>query len=714
MDCLKAREGVKMEKFFYPQSVAVIGVSERPENLARNILINLINWEYKGKIYPVGPKGGKVFGKKIYPSLLDIPQKVDLAVVLTPAQVIPRIMDDCYKKGIKRVAISSGGFSEFSKEGQDLNKIICEKAKDYNIRFVGPNGIAVINSEIGLCLPFAPLEKSRVGNISILTQSGGVGVSILIWLGEENLYCNKFVSLGNKADLDEVDFLAYLKDDPGTEVIILYLESIERGKEFVKVAKKIKKPILLYKANRSQAGQEMAFSHTAALANDEEVLEEAVRQAGVIRVDELPKLATLSKVFNLPRIKGNRLVAISAAGGHMVAAADAAELNGFSFPPLSPRTKKEMEGYSRASVIKLTNPLDLGDAFSSKAALTSVEMSLRQRDIDGVIMILLRRKEHISGMSPAYQRLREDIIPSLERVVKRYSKPFILGLVSNASILSSAKERVTFPVLSRPEECFELLGIFRDFCLRKEDEEEIPEFKVKRGKVKEIITKAKGLNRIRDLEGFEILKSYGIPTIESCLAKSQKEARDVAERLGYPLVMKIVSKDILHKTDIGGVKVGIDSKREVSVVYRKMLLGIKRKMPRAVIEGVLLYKMVPPGEEVILGVKEDASFGHLLMFGLGGIFVEVLKDVSFRLIPLTKRDAQDMVCGIKSYPLLKGVRGKKGVDVSSIVENILRLSQLVSDFPEIKELDINPLLVHKKGSCAVDVRMMIGGQPVKK
>lgn len=455
-----------MEKLFYPKSVAVFGVSENEKNLGRNILQNLFSWGYQGEIHPVGLKEGEVLGRRIYTSVLDVPSPVDLAQVLTPAQTVPRIIEQCAKKNIRWMCISSGGFSEYGGKGNPYAKEILKTARKHSIRFVGPNGISIINAEIGLCLPFAPLSEIPGGDVSVMSQSGGVGLSLLMMLSEGGAGLNKFVSLGNKADLDEVDFLRYLGEDEGTRVIVMYLESVARGKEFMEVCRNIKKPVLLFKGNTTSAGAKTASAHTAAISNNNEVLESAMKQAGVLRVESLHQLIPLIKFFNLPSATGKRIVLISPSGGLNVVAVDQGSRMGFSFPPLPENSLQEVGEFSRAGVIRLRNPLDLGDTFSAEALLLSVERALQQNHVDAVVLFMLRRgtKEIYTGIIKGMQK---DLTDDLLELMQRYNKPVVIILMAGSEVVAAARKTAPVPVLERPEDAFFLLDLYLRFCRRR-------------------------------------------------------------------------------------------------------------------------------------------------------------------------------------------------------------------------------------------------------
>ncbi|MFH1537426.1 MAG: CoA-binding protein, partial [bacterium] len=427
-----------MRKLFYPDSVAVVGLSANALNLAGLIAYNLKEWEYGGKVYGVNPRsGGEVHGAKIFPSLADVPGPVDLVAVLAPARTIPELLDQCVGKGVEYMVIETAGFSEFSEEGRALGDEIRRKAGEYGIRFVGPNCVGIINAENGLSLPFTHIEPWEAGRVSVLSQSGGVGLNTLMWLGEHNLASNKFVSMGNKYDLDEVDYLEYLIGDDGTDVILLFLESLVRGREFAEAAARSEKPIIVYKAGTTEAGLRRARSHTAALANDDDVLDAALRQAGVIRVDEIQKLAAYARMFSQPRMRGKRVAVISQAGGYTVITADHAERAGFTFPALSKQTRKELEKRLRAGVIRLSNPLDLGDAFDSDTMLLATEKSLQDGRIDGVVVIQPRRPKKL--YRGAFEVMMRNIVPETEALVAKYGKPVVIGILGTPEVTTQCR-----------------------------------------------------------------------------------------------------------------------------------------------------------------------------------------------------------------------------------------------------------------------------------
>jgi len=453
-----------IRKMFYPDSVAVVGASANPRNMGRNIIQNLVNWGFTGTVYPVNPRGEDVFELKGYASLQDIPGPVDLVVSFVPATAVPGVMDDCARKGVTRMAIPSGGFSELGEQGEELTRIIKEKAEKYGIRFVGPNGLTLINAENGLCLPFLTMKKREAGKISIVTQSGGVGMSLIMFLDNTSSRFNKFVSVGNKVNMDELDFLRYLGEDPGTSVICMFLESVVRGRELLETAKALDKPLLIYKANTTEIGARTAASHTAALANNDMVLDGALRQAGVFRVNEIKKLMDLARSFEMPPLRGNRLAAVSQAGGYTVLCSDEAYKRGFVFPELSEDVVAGFKDFVRSDVIRLRNPLDLGDIYSTDAILYALDQVLGQEDIDGIVCVLLRRSD--AKYDGAYAEMLREPYAEIGEIMQKHNKPVALCLLSQCQYLQEVQDRMPFPVFETPEESIEALSMLRSYYSR--------------------------------------------------------------------------------------------------------------------------------------------------------------------------------------------------------------------------------------------------------
>ena len=693
-----------MDKLFYPESVAVVGVSESPENMARMIVANLISWNYPGPIFAVNPKGGKAFGKEIYPSLTDIPEPVDLAAVLAPARTIPDLLDQAHEKGIRYLCIETAGFSELNEEGRELGVLVKNKAAEYGIKFVGPNGLGIINAEKRLCLPFTFLTPWEAGPVSVIAQSGGVGVSILTGIQEHNITANKFVSLGNKYSLDEVDFLRYFIQDESTKIILVYLESIARGREFIEAAAASPKPILLFKANRTRAGAARAQSHTAALANDDRVLDAAVKQAGIIRVGSLDHLIQFATTFLQPPMKGRNVSIVSPAGGLTVIAADSAEEHGFNFPPLSPESETAITKRLRSGVIRLGNPVDLGDGFSTDTQMLAIDMMLGQDDVDGAMFLTARRQS--SDYRGAFKSMLRNPVPDLIELTKKHNKPVITAFISSPALTKEYRGKSKVPVYNSTETAVGALAAYRDYCMRMKPAALSGAAAAAPEKAVGLVGKMKtGL--VAGAAAFRALEAAGVPVTPFREVSGEDQALEAAEKIGFPVAMKLVAAEIVHKTESGALRLNLKSERTARAAFRQLQ---KIQAEKGIRGKTLVQKMAGAGMEAIIGSRRDPYFGQVLMFGLGGIFVEILKDVVFHLAPVSRDEALGMIGSIKTASLLRGARGMPVADVEALADAVVAVGRLIASCPQITELDINPIIVFEKGAgcAAVDARIVIG------
>ncbi len=457
-----------MERIFEADSVVIVGISERPGNLGLNVLQNLIDWEYGGTVYCVNPRGGEALGYPLYASVSDLPEAPDLALLIIPAPAVPGVVEECGRKGITRLAIPAGGFEEFGGgEGARLRGELVAAARRHGIRFVGPNCLTAINAHTGMCLPFVPVppEIPR-GGVSIIAQSGGIGLDFLARLKDDNTGFAKFISVGNKTDLDEADYLEYMGRDPRSEVICMYLEDVARGRELLEAARAIDKPILAYKANVESLTRESARSHTAALANDDAVLDGAFRQAGIMRVDRLAQLAGYAKVFSLPPLRGNRVALVSPTGGILVLASDQCARRGFEFPPLPASLVEDIRAHLRAGVIDISNPVDLGDVHDADARAYIIDRLLAQDFIDGVIMLLIFRITGGKMMAGNIQGLNKNILPQLGEMMKKHDKPIVFSLLSTTEVRTETRRVTDFPIFNDAEEAVDAAAVLRDHTLR--------------------------------------------------------------------------------------------------------------------------------------------------------------------------------------------------------------------------------------------------------
>jgi acetate---CoA ligase (ADP-forming) len=689
----------KVDQLFNPKSVVVIGVSENPNNLARIIAENLFEFQFSGEIFLIGRREGILLGRGICTSIKDLREGIDVAVILTPAQTVPGILESCGKKKIRWAIIESGGFSEYSEEGAKLEKEALRIARKWGIRIVGPNGIGIINIENGFVAAFPPLNRKAVrkGKVSLLVQSGGVSLTYLNLLSSANVGISKIVSMGNKIDLNEIDYLKYFIRDPQTEIIGIYLESIQRGRDLLEVARSTSKPIILHKANIGEASREIARLHTAALANDDKIVDTALKQADIVRAKDFRSFINAVKVLSLPAMKGNDLVILSRSGGIAIVAADSAERYGFRLFPMKKSFQDRIHSYFRAKVIQPTNPLDLGDLFDFDLYTKILEQVLKIEAVDGIIF------QH-AAVGDEMEPSRKLILTAKELSL-RYQKPVAFCYLTEEEELAFIKGAFDYPIFTEPEDALSALAISREHYYRKRKilKERPPSYSADRNQIKQLFKKARHEKRDPLLhEGFEVLKAYGIPMADYQVVYRKEELEKVIKRMEGPVALKVISPAISHKSDAGGVILNLNDSKKAEEAYNKI-----KKLDRGSRYGVLIQKMISDGKEVILGAKRDPSFGPVVLFGLGGIYVEVLKETSLRVAPINRLEAEEMISELKTAAILKGVRGERPLDIKALVDNLLRLSQLMMDFPEIEGIDINPVKVLEKGAVAVDTRIVL-------
>ena len=691
--------------FLSPSSIAIIGASEKP-GVGKAIFSNIVNG-YKGKIYPITPTSSSVFGIKAYKSVLDVNDDIDLAVVATPSKIVPSVMEEIGKKRIKASIIVSAGFKEVDENGAKLEQLVGDIGKRYGIRIIGPNclGIMSLTEQNLVNLTFLKITP-KYGKIALVSQSGAICAATVEDAMAQGIGFSKVISMGNKVDMDENDILELLEDDPNTKVIVMYLEDVHDGRRFMNVAKRItlqkRIPIIVLKAGRTPEGAKAAMSHTGALMGSDEVYESVFKQSGVIRVDTMQELFELATAFSkqpLPAYdKGVAIV--SNAGGPAIISTDACSK--YKIPMADISGSKDVI----SKVIPLhgssKNPVDIvGDADFNRFEKVLQEI-LSNSNVGSVVTMCT------PSATLDYTELAKTIIKTSKGTGKTMLAA-LMGLaegLENKQIMSEG-DIPHFMYAEPAIRTLESMYGFSKWLNRKN--ESIRLFNVDKNKVKDILSEVKkqGRSNLLEDEGYEVLKAYGFPVPKSILAVDETDAIRAANDIGYPVVMKISSKDVIHKSDSGGVKVGLKNDDEVRDAFKLILSNVKTRHPDADIKGILVQEMITNSRETILGAKQDDLFGPLLLFGLGGIYVEVLKDVVFRLAPISELEARNMVESIRTVGLLKGVRGEKPSDISSVIDCLLRLSQLVIDFPEIKEFDINPLLVLEegKGSRVADVRI---------
>ncbi len=679
-----------MHHLFYPGSVIIIGASPDSQNLGKNIAENLDQFSYKGEVYLVGQRRGRLGNRPIYDNIEDVPGKPELAIILTPARSIPEIIDVCGRQGIRWAVIESGGFSEYSKDGKSIEQELVNVSRKNNIRFVGPNCIGIMNLDNGMVLPFALINPSmtRKGSISLVSQSGGVAASVMKLFSCENLGFNKFISMGNKVDLNETDYLNYLTNDPQTSVIGLYLESISDGRELIRLATDTDKPIVLLKANTSVESDQIARFHTSALAGDNDVCGAALTQAGIHRVNTLAEMIEYFKVFLLPPMTGPNLAVIGRSGGHGVLSADAAAAHGFVLPPLSEKVLDFVRNRIRSGIIHMTNPLDLGDVFGISNYIDVVEAVLQEKQIDGILV--MQNYTRIIGMEDIERHIRD-----FQELSQRYRKPVAISFFVDRDEFFEFKTATDFPLFTEAWGALEALAAsYRHATRRREN---VPSIVSRRRPVRP----CERTFLANPEEVFTHIKSWGLPVANFRLVRNLEAGLAAADEIGYPVVLKIAMTKVLHKTEMKGVRTDIQDAHAFQTVFKEMQEHFLSTFPGEELE-FLVQRMVPNGMEVIIGSKYDSEFGPVILFGLGGIWAEVLRDVAIRVAPISENQAMEMILQIRGSTLLRGFRGQPPADIESLSRVIKTLSGILMDFPEIGEFEINPLFVLNKGhGCVV-------------
>lgn len=679
-----------MRKFFEPDSTVVIGVSDRPGNMGRNIIDNLELCGYRGNIHQVSPRGGEYRGRPIHATVSDLPETPELAVILTPAPSVPGLLAECGQKGIKRVVVESGGFSELSEDRRGLETELNAIAKKHGMRFIGPNCIGVLCGSSGLAVPFPKFSFApQAGPVSIVSQSGGIGLTYLIRLCFEELGIANFASVGNKVNVNEEDLLAYYIADPKTEVILLYLESIVAGRRMFELIRSTDKPVIVHKSNIGEASRAIASSHTSAMANDDAVVEAALAQAGAIRAHTVEDCINLVKGAVLPRPRGKRLAVISRSGGHAVVAADAASRLGFELPRLSPEYLEEINRNVRASVIKLQNPLDLGDLFEFNLYKAIVGGALNLDNVDEVLLVHGYRGEETEASRKFLSHAAE--------LSREAGKPLAISLLTDPDETATARKLAGMPVFQSPEAgILALDAAWRAGHKHRPDEVIACADDIDWSRVERILKFAD--DELELPEALHLIAAAGVPVADFVVAGDPDEAAGAALHLGLPVAVKAVG--ISHKTDSGGVALNLADQAAVNQAAKDMFerLGVNR---------VVVMRMVRGGREIILGAKQDPSFGAVVMAGLGGVFTEVLADFSLALAPVDELEAGRMLDSLKGSRLLGAFRGEQPVNRLALLEAIMRISHLAHRAGGILELDINPLLAGPGGVMAVDARCRV-------
>ncbi len=678
-----------MKEFFRAESVAVVGVSNSPLNLGRAIAFNLMEFQYEGCVYLVGPKGGSYLGHKIYRSVTDVPEPVDLAVLLVPAPAVPQVLRQCGEKGIHRVVVESAGFRELGGDRMALEEEVVKVLRTHRMRMIGPNCLGIINRSNGLAVPFMPFKcEVSPGGVSVISQSGGVGAMMLNVLAAENLGLAKFSSIGNKLDVDETELLEYLIEDDATEVVFCYLEGITRGRKLMETAMRSPKPIIVHKSNSGKTGAQIARSHSASLSADDKVVDAGLRQCGILRTRDQRDALVAMKAFSLPPMRGSRLAIISRSGGHAVMAADAAEDHGFALPPFPRDVLTLVQERSRAKVIQFHNPMDLGDLFDLSLYRDLAERTLARGDIDGLVFI-----HNYQGVFDADES--RELILGFERLIRGYNKPMAVCVFTTRHELGGHLKKANFPLFADPWEAVRALALSRDHLATRP----VP-FSSERPVG---INAARARSELNAVAGGQIppetlaaiLGAYGVATAAWENADSPDDAVAAAERLGFPVALKTRNPDIVHKTDVGGVRLNLADAASLAHAYDAM---------RPLGSVVTVQKMVSRSLEWLVGGRQDGNFGPVLVVGLGGIHVEVFGETSIRVAPITREEAGRLVGECRGFQLLHGVRGESPYDRGALLDLVVRVSWLLHDLPDIRELDLNPVAVLHEGCLALDWR----------
>ena len=695
--------------FLSPKSIAVIGASDKVGSVGRAITSNIMKG-YKGTVFPISPSRDTVFDQKAYKSVLDVPEEIDLAVIITKNTIVPTVLEECGQKKIQGAVVITAGFKEVDEEGKKLEQQLKDISKKYNLRIIGPNCLGVMNLDPQTMMNSTFLKITpKSGEIALVSQSGAICAALVEDASAQGIGFSAVISMGNKADMTEIDILKILAEHEQTKVIVMYLEDMGNGQEFLKVCKQItknnaiKKPVLVLKSGRSPEGAKAAMSHTGALMGSDEIYDALLKQSGAIRVDTMEELFDYATAFSKqPLPSEGDLVIVSNAGGPAIISTDSCSKLGIKMAKIEEiRSKIDAVippwGSSR-------NPVDIvGDADFNRFENVLNEV-LQHKNVGSVISMCT------PSATLDYDKLAEVIV----KMSKKYKKTMLASLmgldegITNREILAAGD----IPYYTYAEGSIRALkAMLRFVDWTKVPDGNVTEFKVDMNKARAIFDKVKseGRTNLLEDEGREILDAYGFPLPESSVAATEDEAVDVANKIGYPIVMKISSPQIVHKSDAGGVKVNLTNDDEVRDGFKAIMENAKKYDSNAEIKGVLIVEMVKGGKEMIIGSKLEPGMGPVVMLGMGGIYVEILKDVTFRLAPLTDQEADDMISSIKTKKLLDGVRGEKPSDISKLSECIQRLSQLVTDFTEIKELDMNPVLVMEQGDgCKIlDVRIGI-------
>lgn len=697
----------RLDHIMKPRAIAVIGASTKAHTIGSDIMKRLQEYGFTGPIYPVNPKGGVIEGLQAYPTVLDVPGEVDLAIVVVNSKFVLQTIDQCHEKGIKGLVIITAGFKETGPEGLAAEKALLEKIRAYGMRCVGPNCLGVVNTHPSIRMDgcFAEALPER-GDIGFVSQSGALGGGILNILKDLNLGFAQFISIGNQADINAETAMEYWENEEDVKQILLYMESIQNPANFRRLATRIskKKPILALKAGRSAAGASAASSHTGSLAGADMAADALLRQSGVIREFSLKNLFATAKMFsNCPLPKGDRVVIMTNSGGPGIMATDAVCEYGMQMAQLTEETKAKLRSFLPAAA-SVKNPVDMIASAPLEHYRQTLETLLADENVDMIMAIYL-----------PFLGLKDiDVAKALMEIKAQHPDKPIVGvfMTNNEFFKQLADMEVNMPFFMYAEEAVDGMNRLNQqrLWVEKPVGKEV-RFDVDQDRARAIIAEAvaEGRDQLSTRESIDVLESYGVRVCQAGFARTEDEAVAIADRIGYPIVMKMTSKTTSHKTDVGGVRVNIGSADDLRAQYQDLVAKLEERGLLDGLEGVIIQEMVKGTREMVCGIATDPQYGPQLMFGLGGVFIEVMKDVTFRIAPITDVDAHEMVRSVKAYKLLEGARGTTPAQIEQIESTLLRLSQLVSDFAFIDELDINPLIISEKNgeAIAVDGRIKV-------
>jgi acetyl coenzyme A synthetase (ADP forming)-like protein len=699
-----------LEPLLRPRSIAVIGAARKRGTIAAEVFHNLVQFGFQGAVYPVNPRASVVQSVRAYANVEEIPDAVDLAVLVVPAAQVVETIDACGRKGVRAVVVITAGFAETGPDGAAMQQALADRARSYGMRVVGPNCLGVLNAnpDVRMGATFAP-NFPPFGGVAVCSQSGALGLAILDLALEVGMGISSFVSIGNRADVSAADLIAYWEHDPDTKVILLYLENLGDPAEFLEIARRVsrKKPVAVVKSGRTEAGRRAASSHTGALAGMDVAVDALLGQCGVLRTDTIHELFDVAMLLSTqPVPKGPRMAILTNAGGPGIMATDACESRGLKVPTLTEATRAALREFLPAAA-SVGNPVDMIASASAEHYERSLRLLLADPGVDGVLTLFV---------TPIVTK-PTDVAEAILRATRDAQKPIVACMMGSQGVPEAvaALREARIPTYTFPEAAAAALARaarYGDYRARGEDT--APPLSIdaaKRDDATAILGKplpagARGRWLPPD-EVRTVLEAYGIATPRQAIARSGDEAARLAAEIGFPVALKLIAKGITHKTDVGGVRLGLRDESEVREAYLAMLGRLHELGRTADMEGVLLQRMADRGIETFVGATRDPEFGHLIGFGLGGVQVELLKDVVFRVAPLGALDAAEMVDGIRARALLEGFRGGPVADKAALTDVLLRVGRLVADFPQIAEVDLNPVIARPDGAIAVDARIRV-------